>query len=487
MELIWNERNGARVVYCGVAQALVEGEVPQLQDRLADTILSATGDVVLLGLETAEGCVRMGGEIRLQLICQDASGVFAFTSRAAFRHTVQTEGVATGMLVRGVPALQSMEVQLSDGRITLHAVADITLRVVDHGPVKALCGLEGVPDLEMQCQNISLPKREEVFREVLPIREEVDAPGVEAVLQRDVLIALRDIQPGEQGTELSGSLTLSALVQDQEGRLFQLHQNIPFTENLEVRGEAEYRAELALEEIRVRAAPEFGLVVVEGRLKVCLYAVRTWEAQLPQDLFSPSTPFSCQQETLRLSGELGPVNHRHTLHETVNIPSGMPEAQRVVYCAVRPVITAAAVNQERLCMEGLLVTRILYEGAEGNIYAFTEDIPFETDYPAPDATEAMVSAGATAIASGSGRALEVSYTLQIQAELSIQQPHVLVTGVTECERPELAQGIVVYFAGAGETLYDVAKRFAIPRSALRAALGDAKEELEEGQRLVFLR
>lgn len=82
MELIWNERNGARVVYCGVAQALVEGEVPQLPDRPADTILSATGDVALLGLETAEGCVRMGGEIRLQLICQDASGVFAFTSRA---------------------------------------------------------------------------------------------------------------------------------------------------------------------------------------------------------------------------------------------------------------------------------------------------------------------------------------------------------------------------------------------------------------------
>ena len=210
------------------------------------------------------------------------------------------------MLVRGVPALQSMEVQLSDGRITLHAVADITLRVVDHGPVKALCGLEGVPDLEMQCQNISLPKREEVFREVLPIREEVDAPGVEAVLQRDVLIALRDIQPGEQGTELSGSLTLSALVQDQEGRLFQLHQNIPFTENLEVRGEAEYRAELALEEIRVRAAPEFGLVVVEGRLKVCLYAVRTWEAQLPQDLFSPSTPLQLPTGNLTLERGTGP-------------------------------------------------------------------------------------------------------------------------------------------------------------------------------------
>ena len=487
MELIWNERNGARVVYCGVAQALVEGEIPQIQDRPADAILSATGDVVLLGLETAEGCVRMGGEIRLQLICQDQSGVFAFTSRAAFRHTVQTEGVATGMLVRGIPALQSMEVQLTDGRITLQAVADITLRVVDNGPVKVLCGLEGVPDLEMQPQQICLPRREEVFRETLPIREEVDAPAVQTVLQRDVLVSLRDLQPGEQGTELSGTLTVSALVQDEEGCLFQLSQSLPFTENLEIRGEGEYRAELALEEVRVRAAPEFGLVVVEGRLRVCLYAVRTWEAQLPQDLFSPSIPFGCQQETLCLSGELGPVSHRHTMHETVNIPSGMPEAQRVVYCAVRPVITASAVTQERLCMEGLLVTRILYESADGYIHAFTEDIPFETACPAPGATEAMVSPAATASANGSGRALEVNYTLQIQADLAVQQTYTRITGITECDRPNMAQGIVVYFAGAGETLYDVAKRFAIPRSALSAALGDAGEELQEGQRLVFLR
>ena len=99
----------------------------------------------------------------------------------------------------------------------------------------------------------------------------------------------------------------------------------------------------------------------------------------------------------------------------------------------------------------------------------------------------MVSPGATATAGGSGRALEVNYTLQIQAELSVQQTYTLVTGLTECDPPSMAQGIVVYFAGAGETLYDVAKRFAIPRSALRAALGDAKEQLEEGQRLVFLR
>ena len=348
--------------------------------------------MALLGLETAEGCVRMGGEIRLQLICQDASGVFAFTSRAAFRHTVQTEGVATGMQVRGIPALQSLEVQLTDGRITLHAVADITLRVVDNGPVKALCGLEGVPDLEMQSETICLPKREEVFREVLPIREEVDAQGVEAVLQRDVLIALRDIQPSEQGTELSGSLTISALVQDQEGRLFQLHQNLPSPKP--------WRSGAKANTGRSWPWRRSGCGLPRN------LAWWWWRAgsSMPirgAHLGGPAAPGPVQpQHPLRMSaGDLpsergiGPGQPPAYPHETVNIPSGMPEAQRVVYCAVRPVITAAAVDQDRVCMEGLLVTRILYEGADGHICAFTEDIPFETACPAPGASEAMVSPG----------------------------------------------------------------------------------------------
>ena len=99
----------------------------------------------------------------------------------------------------------------------------------------------------------------------------------------------------------------------------------------------------------------------------------------------------------------------------------------------------------------------------------------------------MASAGATAIASGSGRALEVSYTLQIQAELSIQQTHVLVTGVTECERPELAQGIVVYFCRrrgdpirCGKTLRHSPQRPA-------SGLGGRQGRIGGGAAAVFLR
>lgn len=487
MELNWTDLMAERVVYCGVAQALVEGDIPQIEGRPAREILSATGDVALAGAESAAGAVRLSGEVRLQLICTGEGGAFAFTSRAAFRHTVQVEGARAGMPVKAVPILQAMEVKLAGGRITLSAQVDIALRITDSSPVKALAGLSGVQDMEMRGRNILLSRWEEVFRDVLSIREEMDAADARCVLHSDVVASLRDIRCDGRGVEISGILTMSALVEGAEGRLFHLTQNIPFTETLDVVGSGNMKAELSVEACQVRVAEEFGLLVVEVKLRACLYAMEQVELTLPQDLFSPSLPLACERETLRLCADMGPLTHRHTLHETVSVPPGQPEVCRVVYAAVRPVITACNVIEERLCVEGLLVTRVIYESESGTLCAFTEDIPFECCCPAPATTEALPFAAATATAAGSGRSLEMSFSIQITAAMALQRTETVVTGIRETQREPQPQGIIVYFAGAGETLYDVAKRFCVPRRALRDSLSPATEELEEGQRIVFLR
>lgn len=487
MELIWTDLMAERVVYCGVAQALVEGEIPQIEGRPAKEILSATGDVALAGAECASGAVRLSGEVRLQLICAGEGGTFAFTSRAALRHTVQVEGAQAGMPVKAVPILQAMEVKLTGGRITLSAQVDIALRVTDNSPVKALSGLSGVQDMETRGRDIVLIRREEVFRDVLSLREEMDAADAHCVLHSDVVASLRDIQCDGRGVEVSGMLTVSALAEGAEGRLFHLTQNIPFTEVLDVVGGNELRAELSVEACQVRVAEEFGILVVEVKLRVCLYAVDRVELTLPEDMFSPAKPFACERETLRLCADMGPLSHRHTLHESVSVPPGQPEVSRVVYAAVRPVITACNVIEERLCVEGLLVTRVIYESEDGTLCAFTEDIPFECNCPAPGTTEALPTAFATATAAGSGRSLEMSFAIEIKASMALQRTETVVTGIKEAQPSPQPQGIIIYFAGAGETLYDVAKRFAVPRRALREGLNPGAEELAEGQRIVFMR
>ena len=486
MELIWTDLMAERVVYCGVAQALVEGDIPQIEGRPAKEILSATGDVALSGVETAEGAVRLSGEVRLQLVCSGEGGVFAFTSRAAFRHTVQVEAARPAMPVNAVPALQAMEVKLTGGRISLSAQVDISLRVTDSEPISALSDLSGVDDLEIQGRSITLAKRTQIFQDVISLREEVDAADARFVLHSDVTACLREMRADGRGAEISGTLTVSALVEGEEGRLFHMTSNIPFTETLDAMAGGDVRADISIESCQVRVAEEFGIMVVEVKLRACLYGTERMEMTLPDDLFSPVMAFTCQLETLDLCANAGPLAHRHTMHETVSIPAGLPEVSRVVYTSVRPVITTGNVADERLCIEGLLVTRVIYESESSGLYAFTEDIPFECSCPAAEATEALTSAMATATASGTGRSIEMSFSIQIRASLAIQRIETVVTGIQEAEAVSQPQGIIVYFAGSGETLYDVAKRFAVPRKALCGRHG-MDEELAEGQRLVFMR
>jgi hypothetical protein len=64
----------------------------------------------------------------------------------------------------------------------------------------------------------------------------------------------------------------------------------------------------------------------------------------------------------------------------------------------------------------------------------------------------------------------------------------VVAGAQEGADQAPLRGIIVYFAGAGETLFDVAKRFRTTRESLREANGELPEVLTEGQKLLlFLR
>ncbi|MDR0839945.1 MAG: DUF3794 domain-containing protein [Christensenellaceae bacterium] len=490
MELIRNELMAERVVYSGVAQAMVEGEIPQIEDRIAGDILSATGDVLLMESAITENAVQLSGRVSVQLICAGENGPFAFTSRADFTHNMPAQGAMPGMLAEAAPMLQALEVTLTDGRIRMGAVVDIALQVLDSTPLQTFGGIRGAQELELLTDRFTAAKRETVFHDVLRLREEVDAAGAAAVLQSDVTVALRELRRDGRGVELNGILTVSALVEDKEGRLFQLTQNLPLNETLDVfaASDADLHARAQVLQADVQASQEFGMLVADLRLAVSLFARSQSELILPQDAFSPALPFTCEQEAVQLCSYGGESTLRHAISETVSVPNGLPEINRVIYAAARPVVTGGVPQDGQLYAEGLLITRVLYESDTGALHAFTEDIPFHAGLPAgQDSTHALLWASATASAAGSGRAAEVRFSLNLHASLYAFAARKVVTGISQCAGAEVPEGIIVYFAGAGETLYDVAKRFCIPREKLRAAQPGLQETLEEGQKLVFLR
>ena len=485
MELIWNELALERVIYSGTAQALVEGSLPLPEGRTISEVLSVSGKVNVAETSVEHGIVSIAGDIMIELICS-GDGVFAFSSQASFRHTVSAEGAARGMTAHVFPALQTIDVTLENGMPNLSAVIDLRLRVTDQTPVRMLEGISGADDIEKKTEQMCVSTPVPLITYVARLRNEIDAPFAASVLHSEVTALLREAHSDGGSVTVDGTLNVSALIRGKDGTLSQLTQSIPFSETLEESAPPEVYGTIAVTSHEMRASEDFGLVVVETQLSIALFTCVRSTINLTADAFSPSAPFACTQSCMRVCSSCETITHRHSLSESIMIPSGMPEIQRMVYACARPLITSHVIEDGMLAVEGLLFTRILYTSESGRMCAFSEDIPFSLSLPAGDATEAMLCAYASVCANGSGKAVDANYVITICATLYRDDPIQIVNGIDEHVEVNPMHGIIVYYAGAGETLYDVAKRFCTSRARLRGVMADVNEALLEGQRIVFL-
>lgn len=492
MELQFSELGATRLVLRAASQALVEGELPLPEGRQSAEVLCADGSVTVTGAAASEGAVTVEGRVRVELICRDGDEVFAFASSAAFRHSLPAPGAKDEMTAEAYATLQTLSVEQA-GTLALSAVLDVECLVLREEPLRVLAGIKGAEDLECKTQSYETVRYAQLGQETVRIREDMSAPNVAAVLRASGTCQIRELRLGGDTAISEGTLTVTALTIGADGKLAQLVQHVPVTleTGADAAGADQARCVAEAEVESLGLAPvgeDSGLMSVEARIAVRVEAPRAETVTLPQDAYAPSLPLACVKEELQLLLRGETVRFRFGTSETLNIPDGMPECYRVAYCTARPVVTSAAVEDGRLAVEGLLFTRVLYQTEGGMLYAFMEDIPFRCEnggvgaLPEARAQVRVVSAAA----SGAGRGIEFSYTLQVSAQPYEIVRTAAVTGMEECAQAAAPRGVVIYFAGEGETLFDVGRRFNLPRKRLLDTNPGLSETLADGQKLVLL-
>ncbi len=492
MELQFSDLGATRLVLRATSQALVEGDLPLPEGRQSAEVLCADGGVTITGAAVNEGAATVEGRVRVELICRDGDEVFAFASSAAFRHSLPAPGAKEGMEAEAYATLQTLSVEQA-GTLALSAVLDVECLVLREEPLRVLAGIKGAEDLECKQRSYETVRYDVLGQETVRIREDMSVPNIAGVLRASGACQIRDIRVGGDTAVSEGTLTVTALAVGADGKLMQLVQHVPVTLETEAdaagRNTASAIATAEVESLGLAPIGEnSGLMSVEARIAVRVEAPRMETITLPQDAYAPSLPLSCVREEAQLLLRGETACFRFGASETLSIPDGMPECYRVAYCAARPVVTSASVEDGRLAVEGLLFTRVLYQTEGGMLYAFTEDIPFRSEnsgagaFPEARAQVRMVSA----TASGAGRSVEFSYTIQISAQPYAVVKTAAVTGMEECPQQACPRGIVIYFAGEGETLFDVGRRFNLPRKRLLDTNPGLSEMLADGQKLVLL-
>lgn len=490
MELLWEEAALSRLIYCASEQTIVEGRLPATEGRRVAEVLDSSARAAVDNTDVNDNEVTISGRIIVSVIALDESGsAFAFESTAEFSHSFEVAGAAMGMSAYVSPSVQSLSAHAAEGAVDMSCAIDMELRVTAQSPLRMTAGVSGVSDIEMRHTTVSHARRVELGHDTLRLREELAEDGISDVILTEGQVCIRDTIIEQGGATVSGTITVSSICTDADGKLIQLVRQMPFRERLAVSGAAEgVYCHAVLNAIALRSlGSEFNLLAMEAEVSFRIYGVQTESVTLPVDLFSPSIGFECLKQNLRIQSFTEGKTVQSIIRETVTVPDGMADISESIFAAARPVVTSVSCNDNGVAADGILITRMVYRSAGDRIYTFSEDIPFTISIADGKCDLPIITASATAsVTNGGGRNAQVMCGIVIDAELYSVSDVSVVTGLAETAAKASPNGIVVCFASEGECVFDIAKRYCVPCATVRQLNPEAVEPFADGTRLVLL-
>lgn len=473
-----------------VAQTLIDSEIPLPEGRTADEVLSVTAQLLVEETDCRADAVAVGGRLSLALLCRAAGGEpFGFTAVSGFSHTVALTGVTEGMQAVADGQLLECRCHAERGELHLCAVLEVRVRVTARSETPLITALSGGADTETRAGRIER-KRRILLREYEEhIREEIGAPNVARILTAQGAAQIRDLSAAGGSVTAEGALYVTVLAAGSDGQLMHLQQILPFTSVFEAELLDNLWATATVTGLHVTAADEsFGVADVEARLTVRLYGVDTAEMQVLTDAYDAAGSFTCVQTREDTLLCLGASQKRFLLREGIRIPTHLPEAYRPIMASAIPAVTGVFDSEGKLGVDAMLFVSLLYQCDGGRLHSFTEDIPVQMVLDCAFVPDADVAAQVLSVqATGSGRTPELQFTIDLSAEC-YETAHVTAAAelAAGAEQPPW-QGILVYCADAGDTLWSIGKRFLVPLSRLPEWNGPLSEPLREGQQILLLK
>ena len=491
MELIWKELAASRLVAEYSEQVTAEGYLPSPDGRTPAEALIVSPKAVILSSSVDGDGLHVAGRITVTLTAADpAGGLFAYESSAAFKRDAPIEGAAPGMNAEVNAQVVGISAVPDGDGVRMEAQIELSGLVVSNVPVKTAEGISGIRDLETKAVSFEHRSKRLLGSLTSRMREEIAAENVSDVIAASSAIAVRDASLERGTATVSGTITVSAVTLDADGRPGQMFRQVPFRERIEVNGSSDkVYCEAELGAVYLRAlGEEFALISMETEAEFKVYGAESVELTVPVDAFSPAVGFDCLHDEIKFLSRVGHASAQSTVRETVPLPDGAADAASVSFAAARSVVTGVCAERGELNVEGVNTTTVVYSSSAGARHTFTEDVPFSISIPIEDISEkATVSTESiVSIIGFTERSVILQYNIFVEAELMRVDKVSAVSGITEKDGTGRKPGIAICFASEGEEVFDVAKRYSVPCALVEKLNPDVKAPFTEGDRLLLL-
>lgn len=486
----------------GLTQAVVEGEVALPGGLREETrVLSCEAMAVAERSSAENGRVVLDGKVTFHVLYTqgDPTKISALEAGADFTHTADIPGAQSGMNAPVSLMVEHVEANAQGGRLHLTAVVRVHSRVFTDEPLSAVTGVRGAEGLMSRSENLRSIRTMGFGAQDVLIRDECElgsALQITDTLYATALASVQDVSGGEGRATLSGTIQLEVthLSEMPSRPVVITRHSIPFEESVVISGESggELCCSAVVRDVAVLS--QEGAQEGERTLRAEVLLGLRAECVQSRDVCLLLDAYTTQGDVLGIeTQDVSRATARRWLHTAESgkitlMLDGQPPVRTPVKATLRPVITGLARTGGKLAAEGMMEITLLYMTDDDPApQVFSAEEPFAAVFACdPSLLDSVVltASNADPLTVTSDR-VEIKYILHLDCsdvQLSAQP---LVTQVSARTAPPQEPGIVLCFSRAGETVWELAKRYRVSPESLRSMNPSLQDGAPGGQRVIL--
>ena len=322
--------------------------------------------------------------------------------------------------------------------------------------------------------------------------------SVAEILKTDVRISDKEIKTLQSKLILKGTMSVCILYITEEGKTDYFEAELPFTEVFDVYELDETdlcTLKLSIGEVTTELCQDndgdMRILNIEGLINVSLCARRCSKINLISDCYCPGKKTKITANEVSLTEAIGNQSAQNTIKEIISPDAKLPGIVKIYNCVAEPEITKSQTTDGGAEIEGRLKVYILYitDNSKCPIYSFKKEIPFKFSYEFEGAFTGMqcradIEVDNISCTMSSGGDIEFKCILKQDINVCEIKK---INFIEDLETDTLEQSgdIVICFIKQGDTLWNIAKKYAVKASDIKELNGLESDILLVGQRIVI--
>lgn len=515
MELVKKKIHMDRISSRAGTQVVLEEDV-NISDNKPDAVylLNSKGEVIIEEIRAGENTVSLRGRMVVSVLyLTDMEGTCASMEAVIpYEEKVNMDGVANGDTILADWTIEDLTVGLINSRkLSTQAVVSFRLEMEEHIEQDAAVDIYHDEPVEYRKQTYPVVQLVLQKKDIFRLKEEMELsgnlPNVFQTIWHHITFDHVEFKALEEKISIQGEMKAFFLYEGEgdNDRTLWYENTVPFSGIIECHGCREdmipdicYSLGQCSVEVRQDFDGEERVFCVEPVLDLDIHLYEEENLEVLSDIYGVQKEIEALTTEVQLKSLLMNGSGKCKIAEHAKIQNTEMPMYQLIHSEGEIQLGEQTVVENGIAVTGTLIVTTLYLCGNGSksLYSTKNEIPFRYVAEVENITPTSIfrlhySIEQLTVTMLDSDELDVKAALQFKTIVFAVQKSDLITDikVEELDLNKLSElpGMVIYIAGAGDTLWDIGKRYYVPIAQLKEVNELASEEIKAGDKILVVK